>query len=360
MNKILLPLRARLLDEILKAPDKNPCEFLYGTYELHQKFPDLSVEYFLEPRALRDTLFKKLLYIFELPFNRMAKMGMPHEIYCCHRKSFVDAEKIFCINDAISFAVLFWKMLGFVKGDVYTLFQALTERHMSFFGKKRLLKMFIKKLLSYSEKILVFCDAARNELVMEFGISPERIEVFRFGVDLSYWKYCKFDSALRDGILTLGNDMNRDYETLSTALENENFSLKIISRKEFSGKACEQRHWVNNDELRRYYRKARLVVIPSRKLRTESAGMSSVLQAMACGTPVITSRIPPLEEMFSHDENIVFYEPEDPASLRDAVKRVYSDEEICKTLSANARELVKKEFNSVKMAEQMEKILKLN
>ena len=102
---ILFPFRFKNLEEVLRDSENQPKEFLYGADQLLST-KDNTVEYFLEPRGVRDTLFKKILFYFERPFSRRVKLGLPHEVVLCHRKEIKAASQVVCINDAISFAFL--------------------------------------------------------------------------------------------------------------------------------------------------------------------------------------------------------------------------------------------------------------
>ena len=72
-------------------------------------------------------------------------------------------------------------------------------------------------------------------------------------------------------------------------------------------------------ELRRLYTQAQCFVLPS---LGEGFGMP-VLEAMACGTPVVTSDVPALREVAA--DAALFVDPHDAESIADAMYRVLSD-----------------------------------
>jgi glycosyltransferase involved in cell wall biosynthesis len=89
--------------------------------------------------------------------------------------------------------------------------------------------------------------------------------------------------------------------------------------------------YMDDRELAELYRSARAVVVPSIH---EGFGLP-ILEAMACGTPVACSRIPPFEEV-AHDAACYF----DPMNVDDIVstlERLMKDDELRGRLSIRGR-----------------------
>ena len=81
--------------------------------------------------------------------------------------------------------------------------------------------------------------------------------------------------------------------------------------------------WQRDDDLVRHYRRANLFVLPSRH-----EGMPNViLEAMACGLPVIASNIPGNEELVLYETTGLLVPSEDIASLRSALRVLIQDPE---------------------------------
>lgn len=106
------------------------------------------------------------------------------------------------------------------------------------------------------------------------------------------------------------------YESLFTRVTE----LGLIDEVLFTG-------YVPNDELPWFYRAAALFVFPS---FFEGFGLP-VLEAMACGTPTITSNVSSLPEVAG--DAAILVDPYDKEGLVSAMERVLSDAELRRTLS---------------------------
>jgi glycogen synthase len=94
-------------------------------------------------------------------------------------------------------------------------------------------------------------------------------------------------------------------------------SLGLDSRTEWKG-------WIPFFRLPHEYRSHDILVLPSR-----FEGMASVvLQAMACGCPVISSRVFGAEEMVRDGENGYLFEVENDAQLGERITRACSSQEL--------------------------------
>lgn len=98
--------------------------------------------------------------------------------------------------------------------------------------------------------------------------------------------------------------------------------------------AIELRDWTT--QAVDYYRAADVFVLPSR-----AEGMSNaLLEAMACGLPVIASRVGAAEEMVTDGESGFLIEPGNVEQLSSAVTRLVNDRELREHLGRRAAESV--------------------
>lgn len=110
----------------------------------------------------------------------------------------------------------------------------------------------------------------------------------------------------------------------------------------------EYQNWLDRKALLEQYRTANLFVFPSRH-----EGMpNAVLEAMACGLPVIATRIAGNEELVLPDETGLLVEPENAALLKDALQQLLIDASQRRQMGANARLHVEQHYSWQQIANQ--------
>jgi glycosyltransferase involved in cell wall biosynthesis len=109
-----------------------------------------------------------------------------------------------------------------------------------------------------------------------------------------------------------------------------------------------------------YYRKATVCVVPS---RFENCPYT-LLEAMACGTPVVASDNSGMAEIIRHEDNGLLFETGNSDALADQVLRLLDSPPLCSALGNVGREIVVKHHDADLIAAQTEKtyldVLRLN
>jgi glycosyltransferase involved in cell wall biosynthesis len=77
-----------------------------------------------------------------------------------------------------------------------------------------------------------------------------------------------------------------------------------------------------------------------------------VLEAMACGIPVIVSGLEGTDELVKHEQNGLLVPPGDERALAEAVLRVSRDPDLRRRLTESGRNTVTREFTDIGMARQ--------
>lgn len=129
------------------------------------------------------------------------------------------------------------------------------------------------------------------------------------------------------------------YETLAQ-------ELKIDTATRFVGA-------VKNEQLVDWYNRAKVFVLPSIG-RSEAFGLV-LLEAMACGTPVIASRLPGVRSLVRDGENGFLVEPSNEAQLTEKMTEILRDEEQWKQFSENAR-VIAQQYRWNDIAEKVSKL----
>ncbi len=186
-----------------------------------------------------------------------------------------------------------------------------------------------------------------RKLAIAKGANPEKAFVFYNPIDI---KTFRTDSATfpKDiDVLFVGRlSPEKGLETLIEASQYlpEKTRMVIIGKgplrnpleNQAQGSACniEFKGWIDNQLLPKYLERAKLFVVPS---LSEPQGVV-VLEAMACGVPVIGSDVGGIPEMIRHGENGWLVQPRDAIALASTIQAALSDEVVRSQAAASALE----------------------
>jgi glycosyltransferase involved in cell wall biosynthesis len=98
-------------------------------------------------------------------------------------------------------------------------------------------------------------------------------------------------------------------------------------------------------------RSARVAVVP---LRAGSGQQSKMLEAMACGTPVVAS--PRAAGGMDAADGTHVLVAGDPEAMAAAVVRLLEDADACERLAANARALIEERYTWERSVERLEEV----
>ena len=229
-------------------------------------------------------------------------------------------------------------------------------------------------MLTYeSSEVIVNSNYMKNELQRLFGLPYEKINVVPNGVNLTLFSGIERDYDFRRRfamdnekiILFMGRLVyEKGIQTLIAAmpkiLANYHDSKLIIAGK--GGMINELRAQVNSlglenkvyftgylgsKDVQKMYKCADVAVFPS---TYEPFGIVA-LEGMLSGTPVVTSDIGGLNEIVEHGVNGMKSYAGNPNSLADSILALLFNPELCKTVSKNAKEKVKAQYNWTKITE---------
>jgi glycosyltransferase involved in cell wall biosynthesis len=107
-----------------------------------------------------------------------------------------------------------------------------------------------------------------------------------------------------------------------------------------------------DEEVRAAYHRASCVVLASRIASNgDRDGIPNTLaEAMACGVPVISTRLPSIEEIITDGETGLLVPPDDPAALAAAIERLLVDPEERRRLAGCARARIETAFDAATCA----------
>ena len=172
----------------------------------------------------------------------------------------------------------------------------------------------LPRVLRSADAIVAVSEFTKAETVDLAGVPPERIRVVPNGVDAVF----DADGRRADGDYVLAVATLEPRKNLGRAVEAARAAgveLRVVGARGWGG--VDVQGWVGeipDSELAALYRGARCVVYPSLH---EGFGLP-VLEAMACGTPVVTSRGTATEEIAGGAAVLV--DPHDVGSIAEGIR----------------------------------------
>jgi len=126
------------------------------------------------------------------------------------------------------------------------------------------------------------------------------------------------------------------YPSIKFCVVGQDTKLDIFRRMSYRlgvEKHFEFLGWVSNENLKSLYHQARVFVMPS---LMEAFGVA-LLEAMACGTPVVATRVGGITEFIEHGNNGWLVEPGNPEELANALLSILGDIKLAAHLGKQGR-----------------------
>jgi glycosyltransferase involved in cell wall biosynthesis len=196
------------------------------------------------------------------------------------------------------------------------------ERDPSVFGWWDLatFKVFVRSSVKRARHVLAISERTKRDLVELYGTPPEKITVTSLAPDPAFRPAQEHDSFL---LFVSAIEPRKQPLDAIDAANAVGRRLVVVGPKkdaelvsELERRGAEVRGYVPKDELVRLYQSAACLVFPS---RYEGFGLP-VVEAMACGTPVVAAPEPALQEVAG--DAAVFTD-----DLADGVRRALAERE---------------------------------
>jgi glycosyltransferase involved in cell wall biosynthesis len=181
----------------------------------------------------------------------------------------------------------------------------------------------VPRVLAAARRIIAVSEFTRRELVELLRVPEEKIRVVPNGVDEEFTR--EGPAAEGEYVLAVGTlEPRKNLPRLVEAARRSDVELRVVGARgwgdvEVGGNGVRWLGEVSDAELARLYRGARCVAYPS---LYEGFGIP-VLEAMACGTPVVTTRGTAMEEVA--DGAAVLVDASDPAELAAGIERAAAE-----------------------------------
>lgn len=209
-----------------------------------------------------------------------------------------------------------------------------------------------KWTLNAADKIICYNDIEK-EKVIKIGIAPEKIKIIPNGVDTTVFKPIKKEKKYFQ-ILWVGRyKPGKDIETLIEAAkiilnkhDNVKFllvgngplqnNIKMYASKLDKSEKIRFIDHISNDKMPDIYNESDVFVLPS----IDEGVPRTMLEAMACGLPVVGTKLPQLTYLITGCGLLV--PKRDPQALAEGILKIISDESLALKLGENGRKKVVK------------------
>ncbi len=258
---------------------------------------------------------------------------------------------------------------------IYDLCVFLPFQTGSSFKTKIIEKIFLRFAMRNARKIITISESTKKDIIKYFSIGPEKISViypavadnFRFIDDKQKCKFAldKFNLPEKF-ILFVGTlEPRKNLVRLISAYHklSNNYSLVIVGKRGWDYQEIfdkikelnlEERvvflNYVSNEDLLYLYNSAACFIYPS---LYEGFGLP-ILEAIACGAPVITSNVSSLPEAVG--EAAILIDPYNIDNMAMALNKILTDENLRRNLRERGLRQTQK-FSWQKTAQEVLRIL---
>jgi glycosyltransferase involved in cell wall biosynthesis len=208
--------------------------------------------------------------------------------------------------------------------------------------------------------LVTWCQWAKDSLVQDYGIAPEKITVIPPGVDMTRWTFGREkveqprtqNGPLR--LLFVGGDFARKGgHVLMEAFDrqlHQDCLLDIVTKDEATARALQNKTNVrvhlgltaNSPALRELYAQADLFVFPT----LGDCLPIAVMEAMAAGLPVIATDVGALKEEVEDQKNGIMIPARDPSAVAQAVQLLMGDAARRHRMGQASRQMAEERFDA--------------
>ena len=336
-----------------RITNKSPDEFLYGFNFLRKLNLNVSLIIDSDIGINKKSEYKIASILNMIVYWLIGIPGRPLYLLFMKRKIFAKYDIIIVTTNTFGLCLAFLKKLGLLKPKIFFIAMGLINDNTP-------LSWLIIYRMIFRNCVIVTLSYQDSQF-LEKKLKTN-IEYINFGVDKDFW-FSKNKVVLNDYVLSIGNDLNRDYTTLVKAWKNDFPLLKIITNQKI---ITDQKNieiifgdWhssiLSDREIRQLIINSLFVVLPIKET-IQPSGQSVSLQSMSCAKTVVITNFSGLwnRNIMKHNETCLLAgKPGDSKKLEEVIRNLIVDKPKLKKIGINARIVIEDKLNSNEMGKQM-------
>ena len=337
----------------LRIANKSPDEFLYGFNFLRKQ--NLNVSLVIDsdiglnkkPEYKIVSIVNMIVYwLIGIPGRSLYYLFLKREIFKKYDITLVTTNSF-----GLCFALL--KKFGLFKPNIFFITMGLISDRTPF------LWIFIYRIIL--KNCMIFTLSHQDAKFLKKKLNTN-VDYINFGVDKDFW-FNKNKSKSKNYVLTIGNDLNRDYTTLLRAWKNDFPLLKIITNQKINTNKKNVEiifgDWhssiLSDKEIRQLIIDSLFVILPIKET-IQPSGQSVSLQSMSCAKTVLITNFSGLwnRDIMKHNKTCLLAgKPGEVKELEELIRSIIANKTILNEIGVNALVVIENILNSEEMGRQI-------
>lgn len=217
--------------------------------------------------------------------------------------------------------------------------------------------------LKQSAGLVIISTAQREPLVEQWGVSPEHIHYFPFGIPVEQWDQPHSEPQDPGLVFSAGNDQDRDHALTVRAVDHlrrggYEVRLELLTKQDVAVPPAVgvRRESTGLADTRTTLQRAAMVVVSTRP-NLHASGMTVVMEAMAVGRAVIASGTPGMDDYVVDGVTGFLVRPGNLDELSARIQRLLDDPGLAARMGDAGRERIWERHTSAQMAASLAAVL---
>lgn len=269
-----------------------------------------------------------------------------------------DYDAVYCGAQDVTNILVYLRAIGLFKPIISIIHHPLymvskVKRDLS------IVKILRRLYVRGTDRLVCLNQHTKKFMERNLGVSDAQSPVIHWGTDLSFYNV----SSRFDSLIVSAGTCFRDYSTLCKALQEVKIETRIFSGGKYLPELPVPRYvyfakqYIGYNELLSWYDRALFIAIPLIK-KTTLVGLSSLLDAMAVGKPVVMTRNPCIDIDIEKEGIGIWVEPGDIMGWRKAIKYFVDNPNQAKAMGQKGRDLCERAYNIKLFSERLSHIIK--